>query len=115
MCFAPEQIKDLGIAVDKKEEIEAQFDAALEWGADILLTSGGVSMGDRDYVKPLLEKVSIRTLNTSSYISLRRFRRRFRGCFLILKFDAEWSINPKPNGACVQSSQKQPPGQHVMP
>ncbi|KAH6774832.1 molybdopterin biosynthesis CNX1 protein / molybdenum cofactor biosynthesis enzyme CNX1 [Perilla frutescens var. hirtella] len=50
------EVLDLGIAHDNEEEIERIFDRAFSSGIDILLTSGGVSMGDRDFVKPLLEK-----------------------------------------------------------
>ncbi|KAM7258027.1 hypothetical protein ACFE04_013768 [Oxalis oulophora] len=47
---------DLGIARDDEEELAKTLDDAFSSGIDILLTSGGVSMGDRDFVKPLLEK-----------------------------------------------------------
>lgn len=50
------EVLDLGIARDDEEDIERIFDRAFSSGIDILLTSGGVSMGDRDFVKPLLEK-----------------------------------------------------------
>ncbi|KAI3461199.1 hypothetical protein Pfo_017862 [Paulownia fortunei] len=50
------EVLDLGIAHDDEKEITRIFDRALSSGIDILLTSGGVSMGDRDFVKPLLEK-----------------------------------------------------------
>ncbi|KAG9157299.1 hypothetical protein Leryth_004938 [Lithospermum erythrorhizon] len=50
------KVLDLGIAHDNEQEIERTLDQAFSSGIDILLTSGGVSMGDRDYVKPLLEK-----------------------------------------------------------
>lgn len=30
---------------------------AVSGGADVVITSGGVSMGDTDYVKPMLEKM----------------------------------------------------------
>ncbi|KAK6144129.1 hypothetical protein DH2020_020949 [Rehmannia glutinosa] len=50
------EVLDLGIAHDDEEEIERIFDRAFSSGIDILLTSGGVSMGDRDFIKPLLEK-----------------------------------------------------------
>jgi gephyrin len=50
-------VKDLGIALDTEAAIVGKFEEALAWGADILLTSGGVSMGDRDLIKPLLEKL----------------------------------------------------------
>ncbi|XP_011043840.1 PREDICTED: molybdopterin biosynthesis protein CNX1 isoform X2 [Populus euphratica] len=49
------KILDLGIARDDKEELERILDKAFSAGIHILLTSGGVSMGDRDFVKPLLE------------------------------------------------------------
>lgn len=49
-------IVDLGIARDDEAELEKMVDKAFSAGVDIILTSGGVSMGDRDYVKPLLEK-----------------------------------------------------------
>lgn len=50
------KVLDLGIVRDDEKEIQRVFDQAFSSGIDILLTSGGVSMGDRDYVKPLLEK-----------------------------------------------------------
>lgn len=46
---------DLGIARDDPGGLASRLDAALAAGADVLVTSGGVSMGDRDLVKPLLE------------------------------------------------------------
>ena len=48
-------ILDLGIAKDNKSDIEMLFDKALAAGAHILLSSGGVSMGDKDLVKPILK------------------------------------------------------------
>ncbi|KAL3718468.1 hypothetical protein ACJRO7_003578 [Eucalyptus globulus] len=50
------KVLDLGIARDDEEEIERIIQSALSSGIDILLTSGGVSMGDKDFIKPLLEK-----------------------------------------------------------
>lgn len=47
---------DLGIAHDNEEDLERILDYANSGGIDILFTSGGVSMGDRDFVKPLLAK-----------------------------------------------------------
>lgn len=49
------KIVDLGIARDDEDEIRAVLDKALAADIDILLTSGGVSMGDRDFVKPYLQ------------------------------------------------------------
>lgn len=45
---------DLGISGDSQAELEATVKRGLA-SADILLTSGGVSMGDLDLIKPLLE------------------------------------------------------------
>jgi len=46
---------DLGISGDSQAELEANVRRGLE-EADILLTSGGVSMGELDLIKPLLEQ-----------------------------------------------------------
>lgn len=50
------KVIDLGIACDDKAEIESALESAVSAGADLIITTGGVSMGDRDYVKPLLQK-----------------------------------------------------------
>lgn len=50
------KVLDLGIAHDDEEEIQRVLDSAFSSGIDILLTSGGVSMGDRDFVKPFFRK-----------------------------------------------------------
>ncbi|KAL4436361.1 hypothetical protein ABPG77_009923 [Micractinium sp. CCAP 211/92] len=47
---------DLGIARDTAANVEAALDRAIAEGADVLLTTGGVSMGDKDFIKPLLER-----------------------------------------------------------
>jgi len=46
---------DLGIALDQEATLRAAIEQGLAEG-DILLTSGGVSMGDLDLIKPLLER-----------------------------------------------------------
>lgn len=51
------KITDLGIAADSKEKVKAAFHSALAVEADVLLVTGGVSMGDKDFVKPLLADV----------------------------------------------------------
>ena len=53
------KVVDLGIAPDNDESLGETLDAAINSGIDILLTSGGVSMGDRDFVKPNLERRGI--------------------------------------------------------
>lgn len=50
------KVLDLGIAPDDEKETKRILDRAFASGIHIILTSGGVSMGDRDYIKPLLEK-----------------------------------------------------------
>jgi gephyrin len=50
------KVTDLGIAADTAQQVEAALDAALAAGADVVLTTGGVSMGDKDFIKPLLER-----------------------------------------------------------
>lgn len=47
----------LPIARDTEEQLRAQLRAGLEWGADLFLTSGGVSVGDYDVVKQVLESM----------------------------------------------------------
>lgn len=45
---------DLGIARDRVEDIVASIRSAREWGADILVTTGGASVGDHDLVQRAL-------------------------------------------------------------
>lgn len=46
----------LPIARDTEAELNARIDQALAWGADLFLTSGGVSVGDYDVVKKVLQQ-----------------------------------------------------------
>ena len=48
----------LGIARDRPEELERLLRAGLH--ADVLVSSAGVSVGDHDYVRPVLEKLGCR-------------------------------------------------------
>lgn len=48
----------LGIARDRPEELEARLAEGLT--ADVLVSSAGVSVGDRDFVRPVLEKLGCR-------------------------------------------------------
>ncbi|XP_049932527.1 molybdopterin biosynthesis protein CNX1 isoform X2 [Nymphaea colorata] len=50
------KVLDMGIACDDSEDLEKIFDTSISSKVDIILSSGGVSMGDKDLVKPLLEK-----------------------------------------------------------
>jgi molybdopterin molybdotransferase len=48
------ELLDLGIARDKVEAIAAAVRRASDWGADILVTSGGASVGEHDLVQKAL-------------------------------------------------------------
>lgn len=50
------EVIDLGICVDKKHLLEETIRNAFR-KVDVLITSGGVSMGDHDLIKPLLEQI----------------------------------------------------------
>lgn len=50
------KVVDLGIAKDDEESQGRILDKAFASGINILITSGGVSMGDKDFIRPLLEK-----------------------------------------------------------
>lgn len=51
---------DLGIVPDRREEVEARIRAGLDY--DLLLITGGVSMGDFDFVPSALESLGCTTL-----------------------------------------------------
>jgi molybdopterin molybdotransferase len=48
------EVSDLGIARDRIEDIAAAVRRARDWGADILVTSGGASVGEHDLVQRAL-------------------------------------------------------------
>jgi molybdopterin molybdotransferase len=48
------EVLDLGVARDRLEEIVAAIRKARDWGADVLLTSGGASVGEHDLVQRAL-------------------------------------------------------------
>ncbi len=50
------EITDMGVIPDDREKIEAAFLTAADQ-SDVIITSGGVSVGDADYVKETLEKL----------------------------------------------------------
>src|SRR5262249_6337852 len=49
-------VLDMGVVCDEPEALERAFAAAAE-AADVIVTSGGVSVGEADYVKQLLDKL----------------------------------------------------------
>jgi molybdopterin molybdotransferase len=48
------EIRDLGVVVDKPDDVRAAFTEAAA-SADAVITTGGVSVGDADYVKEIVE------------------------------------------------------------
>jgi molybdopterin molybdotransferase len=50
------EIVDMGVIEDAPEKLERAFASAAE-AADVVITSGGVSVGEADYVKQLLDKL----------------------------------------------------------
>ncbi|MEJ2061396.1 MAG: molybdopterin molybdotransferase MoeA [Gammaproteobacteria bacterium] len=52
----PVETIDMGVVRDDKEDVEAAFKEAAE-NADLVITSGGVSVGEADYIKTTLEKL----------------------------------------------------------
>ena len=48
------EVADLGIARDKIEDIVGKVRAARDWGADVLVTTGGASVGEHDLVQRAL-------------------------------------------------------------
>ena len=52
----PVEILDMGVVKDTPEAIQAAFTEAAKM-ADCVITSGGVSVGEADYIKPTLEKL----------------------------------------------------------
>ena len=56
------EVLDLGIAPDEENQLRLAMQQAME-KVDILVTSGGVSMGSHDLVKPLLEQMPGSTLH----------------------------------------------------
>lgn len=53
------ETRDLGIARDNVAAIEAAVQRARRWGADVLITIGGASVGDRDLVGPTLRSLGM--------------------------------------------------------
>lgn len=54
-----EQVIDLGIVADDKPRLEAALLGAFDQGVDMLVTTGGASVGDRDYVQEVLRDLGV--------------------------------------------------------
>jgi len=51
------ELLDLGIVIDTREALKAQFQRAIDEGADIIVTTGGASVGDHDLVMPVAQEL----------------------------------------------------------
>jgi len=51
------EVRDLGVAPDDADSLREALRRGL--GADVLLTTGGISKGDRDFVRPTLEELGV--------------------------------------------------------
>lgn len=60
---------DLGIVRDKEATLRGAVEAALEQ-CDVLVTSGGVSMGEADLLKPILEVRRVLSLRIGVFFTL---------------------------------------------
>lgn len=54
-----ESILDLGIVPDDKAQIDARLLEAFDAGVDMLITTGGASVGERDYVQEVLRDLGV--------------------------------------------------------
>ena len=54
-----EQVIDLGIVADDKGKLEAALLSAFDQGVDMLVTTGGASVGERDYVQEVLRDLGV--------------------------------------------------------
>jgi molybdopterin molybdotransferase len=54
-----ETILDLGIVPDDKPKLDAKLLEAFDAGVDILITTGGASVGERDYVQEVLKDLGV--------------------------------------------------------
>lgn len=54
-----DKVVDLGVVKDNKAAIERAILGAFDWGADVLVTSGGASVGERDFVQEVLRDLGV--------------------------------------------------------
>jgi molybdopterin molybdotransferase len=55
-----EKIVDLGIVPDDKPKLEQALLGAFDYGADVIVTTGGASVGERDYVQEVLVDLGVK-------------------------------------------------------
>jgi molybdopterin molybdotransferase len=54
-----DKVVDLGIVRDDRTALEKAILGAFDWGADVLITTGGASVGERDYVQEALRELGV--------------------------------------------------------
>jgi molybdopterin molybdotransferase len=54
-----DKVIDLGIVRDDKKELEKAILAAFDYGVEVLITTGGASVGERDYVQEVLRDLGV--------------------------------------------------------
>ena len=54
-----DKIIDLGIVADDKKALEKTILGAFDYGVEVLLTTGGASVGERDYVQEVLRDLGV--------------------------------------------------------
>lgn len=55
-----EKVVDLGIVPDDKQKLDQALLGAFDYGVDVLVTTGGASVGERDYVREVLTDLGVR-------------------------------------------------------
>ena len=55
-----DKIVDLGIIPDDKKALEAALLGAFDYGVEVVVTTGGASVGDRDYVQEVLVDLGVK-------------------------------------------------------
>ena len=54
-----DKVVDLGIVPDDKRQLENAILGAFDYGVDVLVTTGGASVGERDYVQDVLRDLGV--------------------------------------------------------
>lgn len=55
-----DKVVDLGIIPDDKKKLEAALLGAFDFGVDVVVTTGGASVGERDYVQEVLVDLGVK-------------------------------------------------------
>lgn len=55
-----DKVVDLGIVADDRSALEKAILGAFDYGVDVLITSGGASVGERDYAQQVLRDLGVR-------------------------------------------------------